>query len=133
LRGSSSSDTSSATNTRRRSRSSFSNQSRDVRESSFDENEEYAYAENQRSMSYKVRINHLWDASPLDSITWGFCTMTLLIPWIHYSKFKLLVFGVKCNAILLFQKTSTTISNGYSSSSSNNAYSSFTKRYCLQL
>ena len=60
LRSSSSTDTSSATNTRRRSRSSFSNQSRDVRESSFDENEEYAYAENQRSMSYQVRINNFY-------------------------------------------------------------------------
>ena len=56
LRSCSATDSSSANNTRRRSRSSFSNQSRDVRESSFDENEEYAYAENQRSMSYKVKL-----------------------------------------------------------------------------
>lgn len=39
------------TSAKRKSRSSFSNQFRDLRESSFEENEEYEYAENQRSMS----------------------------------------------------------------------------------
>merc|ERR1712038_1945580 len=56
LRSSSASENSSSNNIRRRSRSSFSSQNRDVRESSFDENEEYAYAENNKSynsMSYK--------------------------------------------------------------------------------
>lgn len=52
LRSCSTSETSSNLNARRRSRSSFSNQSRDVRESSFDENDEYAYAENNRSSKY---------------------------------------------------------------------------------
>jgi hypothetical protein len=67
---------------KRKSRSSISNQFQDVRESSFDENEEYAYAENNRSMSTVNR-----------------------------------------------QQKSSTMSNGYSYSSSTNTYSSFTKSY----
>ena len=72
LRSCSTSETSSNLNARRRSRSSFSNQSRDVRESSFDENDEYAYAENNRSSkyssAYQVSVESSFRARIIDGI-----------------------------------------------------------------